>query len=215
MPALSATELTTQIRTLKADITAKMTYQEFLAWCDEDTWAEWVDGEVIMLSPASYRHQDLADFLAMVMRIFAEARGLGVVCSAPFQMKTGPELPGREPDLLFVAREHMQQLKETYLEGAADLVVEIVSPESVLRDRGTKFGEYEMGGVQEYWLIDPERRRADFYVLDAEGYFQRKPPEAQGIYHSQALPGFWLRVDWLWQQPLPQVLDVLRELGVV
>jgi len=41
----------------------KMTYEEFLAWADEDTHAEWIDGEVIFLSPASNRHQDLAEFL--------------------------------------------------------------------------------------------------------------------------------------------------------
>ncbi|HID10572.1 MAG TPA: Uma2 family endonuclease, partial [Candidatus Latescibacteria bacterium] len=118
--------------------TEKMTYEGFLKWCDEDTWAEWVDGEIIVLTPASDKHQDLADFLTAILRIYTEARGLGVVRSAPFQMKTGPELPGREPDILFIAQEHLEQLKETYLEGPADLVIEIASPESRLRDRGEK-----------------------------------------------------------------------------
>ncbi|MFQ5793902.1 MAG: Uma2 family endonuclease [Candidatus Bipolaricaulia bacterium] len=43
--------------------------------------------------------------------------------------------------------------------------IEIISPESRLRDRGEKFAEYEMGGVQEYWLLDPEEKRVDFYML--------------------------------------------------
>jgi Uma2 family endonuclease len=137
------------------------------------------------------------------------------VISAPFQMRLLTPPRGREPDLLFVAREHRDRLKETYLEGPADLVVEIVSPESWLRDRGEKFAEYEMAGVHEYWLLDPERRRSDWYRLDAEGRFRLSEPDAEGIYRSEVIPGFWLRVEWLWQEPLPPVLEILRALGVV
>ncbi len=193
----------------------KLTYEEFLTWCDEDTWAEWVDGEVVVLSPASRRHQDLADFLMAVLRAHVEAKGLGVVLSAPFQMKTGPDLPGREPDLLFVARENLGRLKDRYLEGPADLVVEVVSPESRLRDRGEKFAEYEAGGVREYWLVDPEARQADFYVLGPDGRYDRRRADAAGIYRSEVVEGLWVRPEWLWQDPLPPVLTVLRELGLL
>lgn len=195
--------------------TKKMTYEEFLAWCDEDTWAEWVDGEVIVLSPASRRHEDIRDFLVVVLRAFTEARGLGKVISAPFQMKTRPELPGREPDILFVAKENLERLKETHLDGPADLVVEIASPESRLRDRGEKFAEYEIGGVREYWIIDPDEKRAGFYVLAPDGRYERKKPDGNGLYHSHVLPGLRLKVDWLWQEPLPPVLEMLRELGLI
>lgn len=196
-------------------LTKKLSYEEFLAWCDEDTRAEWVDGEVILLSPASKRHQDLADFLTAILRAFIEVRGLGVVLSAPFQMKTGPDLPGCEPDLLFVAKEHLDRLKENYLDGPADLVVEIVPPESRLRDRGEKLAEYELGGVREYWLLEPEGERADFYILNPDGRYDRHRADPQGIYRSQTIPGFWLRLDWLWQEPLPPVLDVLHELELI
>jgi Uma2 family endonuclease len=65
----------------------KMTYEEFLAWADEDTLAEWVDGEVIMLTLASRRHQNVADFLLRVIGAFVEMQGLGMVISAPFHRK--------------------------------------------------------------------------------------------------------------------------------
>jgi len=194
--------------------TEKLTFEEFLRWCDEDTWAEWEDGEVIVLSPASKRHQDLRGFLEAVMTIYTEQRRLGKVLGAPFLMKTGPELPGREPDLLFIAEGHLKRLKDAYLDGPADLVVEITSPESGERDRGKKFYEYEAGGVREYWLIDPDREQAEFYRLE-EGRYRLVYPDAEGIYRSEVLPGFWLRVDWLWQDPLPPVLEVLRGLELV
>ncbi len=191
-----------------------MSFEEYLEWLDEDTWAEWVDGEVVMLSPANTRHQDIAGFLFSVLRTYAETKGLGKVLSAPFPMKLGAVRRGREPDILFVAKEHIDRLKDTHLDGPADLVVEIVSPDSRLRDRGEKFAEYEAGGVREYWLIDPDEQRADFYVLGEDGRYERRRPQ-EGVYRSEALKGFWLREDWLWQEPLSPTLSVLKELGVL
>jgi len=186
----------------------KMTYEEFLAWADEDTLAEWVDGEVVMYSPASKRHQNIADFLLKVIGTYVESHDLGIVISAPFQMKLER---GREPDLLFVANEHLGRLEETYLDGPAALVVEIVSPDSVERDRGDKFYEYAQGGVTEYWLIDPQIEWAGFYHLEEERYrvaFSGK----EGEYHALVLPDFWLRVEWLWQEPLPSSIRTLAEI---
>jgi Uma2 family endonuclease len=197
------------------DMPQRMTYREFLDWADEDTLAEWVavpgtdKGEVVMTSPASDRHQDLSGFLESVGRSFVELYQLGVIRSAPFQMKL---THGREPDLLFIATEHLDRLRETYLDGPADLVVEIMSPESVGRDRGDKFYEYEAGGVPEYWLIDPQRRRFEVYVLESPARYTLRFEGEKGRYESCRLPGFWLDVAWLWQDPLPHPLEVLGEI---
>jgi Uma2 family endonuclease len=189
----------------------KMTYEEFLAWADEDTLAEWVDGKVVIYSPASKRHQNIADFLLKVMGTYVESHDLGMVISAPFQMKLEH---GREPDVLFVTSEHLDRLKETYLDGPADLVVEIVSPDTMGRDRGDKFYEYAQGGVPEYWLIDPQLQWADFYQLEGERYRVAFSGE-EGEYRALVLPGFWLRVEWLWQEPLPHPLGALAEIASV
>ncbi|MCS7219906.1 MAG: Uma2 family endonuclease [Anaerolineae bacterium] len=189
----------------------KITYEEFLAWADEDTWAEWVDGEVIMVSPASRLHQELAFFLGRVIGLYADLYALGKVLLPPFQMKLARS--GREPDLIFIASQNLERLREAYLDGPADLVVEIVSPESIGRDRGEKFYEYEQAHIPEYWLVDPEVRRAEFYQLGVDGLFHLVPPDSEGIYRSASLPGFWIRVSWLWQNPLPMVEDVLLEIG--
>lgn len=192
-------------------VPTRMTYEEFLAWADEDTLAEWVDGEVIMTSPASKAHQLLNNFLTQTVGVYVNMRALGVWLSAPFQMRLGRS--GREPDLLFVRHDHAERLKRTYLDGPADLVVEIVSPESAGRDRGEKFYEYQAAGIPEYWLLDPEAQRAEFYQLDAQGQYQFAAPDAEGIYRSAVLPGLWLKVSWLWSPP--PVLDVLRTWGLV
>ena len=80
---------------------------------------------------------------------------------------------------------------------------------------GEKFYEYERAGISEYWLIGPQTKRAEFYQLMAAGQYQLMPPDAEGAYRSVVLPGLWLRVEWLWEEPLPHVLDVLRESGLI
>lgn len=164
-----------------------------------------------MTSPASYQHARLCSFLVGLLGFFVESRGLGIVLTAPFQVKLPDS--GREPGVLFLSSEHMDRLKNTYIDGPADLVIEIMSPESAARDRGEKYYEYEAARIPEYWLIDPVRERAEFYRLDPGRQYQPVLPDAEGIYRSEALPGFWLPVAWLWGSPaLPQAL---RRLGLL
>ena len=185
-----------------------MSFEEFLAWADEDAFAEWVDGELLIMSPASADHQRVRDFLLMLMRLFVEAHGLGEVFSAPFLMRLPTRPSGREPDLLFVAAAHADRVRETYLDCPADLAVEIVSPESEARDRGDKLLEYQDAGIPEYWLIDPLRREAVFHRLGDNGRYHPAAIDSDGVYRSDILPGFRLRVAWLWQRPLPPITEV-------
>ncbi|MGQ9627843.1 MAG: Uma2 family endonuclease [Anaerolineae bacterium] len=201
--------------TVKEKPAKKMTFEEFLDWCDEDTLAEWVDGEVIMYSPAARKHQDIVGFLFELLNSYVSLRGLGQVLLSPFIMRLETRPSGREPDLLFIAKENLARLKETYLNGPADLVVEVTSEESASRDRGEKFYEYEAAGVKEYWLLDPERERAEFYQLDEKRRFKALFPDEEGIYRSGVLPGFWMRVSWLWESTLPSTIRVLAEIAGV
>ena len=191
----------------------KISYEEFLEWYDEHH-AEWVDGEIIMGQPATFEHQADSDFLTQLLGLYIQARDLGVLVSAPFQMRLQEQKSGREPDMLFVSKEHVGRIKRTYLDGPADLVIEIISPESVGRDRGDKFVEYEAAGIPEYWLIDPQRRQAEFYRLDNENRYQLVTYGKEGTFHSQVIDGFFLKIDWLWQKPLPKVLPILKEMGI-
>lgn len=187
-----------------------ITYDAFLDAADEDTLAEWVAGTIVMTSPASLRHQEVGAFLQRILATFVDVHAIGSVVMPPFQMK----LPrsGREPDVIFVATVHLDRFTPTYLDGPADLVVEIISPESTRRDRVTKFAEYQDAAIPEYWLIDPHAEQAQFNRLNAEGRYEHIPPDSDGIYRSEVVPGFWLREAWLWQQPLPDTVRTLLEI---
>jgi Uma2 family endonuclease len=192
----------------------RMTYEEYLAWADEDVHAEWVDGEVIVQMPPKEPHQRVVAFLMSLMTLFIQLFTLGRLLPAPFEMRAKPDGSAREPDLLFVAREHLDRLSQERLSGPADLVVEVVSDDSVARDRADKFYEYQDAGVKEYWILDPRpgRERTDFYVLDEKGRSRPVPPESDGRYHSTMLPGFWLQVDWVTSAAPPDVLTALAQI---
>ena len=190
----------------------KMTWEEFLNWADEDTHAEWVNGGLTMTMPAGKRHQDIVYFLLSLLKKYVRAKKLGEVLFAPFLMRIENAPSGREPDILFLQNKNLKRLHETYVEGPSDLVVEVISPESIARDRGDKFIEYEQAKIPEYWLIDPVRTRAEFYVLNRKGHYQLVEPDEKGNYHSQVVDGFWIHVAWLWQDPPPSEEEAYKRI---
>ena len=203
----------TVTRPAPTDAPQRITYEDFLERYN-GVHAEWVEGEVQLMSPVSNVHQRIGNFLFRVISDFVETNDLGEVFQLEFQMKLARERRGREPDLFFVPKAKMVQLQPGFFNGPADLVIEIISPESVERDRVDKFTEYERGGVTEFWLIDPAGQQVNFFLRDADGRFQTVSPDADGIYYSAMLPGFWLRVAWLWQSPPPPLSAVRKEVGL-
>jgi Uma2 family endonuclease len=189
-----------------------MTEAEFDAWLDEDVKAEWVNGEVIVHMPDAPKHNAIAIWLTKVMGLFIDRLNLGVLFGSTVEIR----LPGlrRVPDLCFVVRERQEIVKATRIEGAPDLIVEIVSPDSVERDWRDKYYEYEANGVREYWIIDLNNQRLRAYQRGADGRFA-PIDEADGKIASQVLAGFWVRPSDLWQDPLPSTVTVLQELGVL
>jgi len=210
------TVATPPLETVQAEVKPprkKMTYEEFLAWAlKEEVHAEWVNGEVYIYMPTTPLHQELVVFLTKLLGLFVDLLALGKIYTGPAQMKL-PGGSGREPDVMFIAKEHAARVIENRIDGPADLVIEVVSDDSVTRDREDKFYEYEAAGIPEYWIIDPRsnRRRAYFYQLDAQGRYQPVIVGGDGVYRSKVLPGFWLRVNWLWAEK-PDPLLALAEI---
>ncbi len=165
---------------------------------------EWVEGYVIKMSPAEITHNTLLYYLYQLLSAYFELNPIGRVIGQPFVMRL-PAFPRRrrEPDLLVVLKANLPQLKDTYLDGPADICIEVVSEESTDRDHGEKFKEYEKGGVPEYWILDPLRKESRFYRLDEAGRYIPQNEDSQGFYRTQALPKFALHVPTLWKDSLP------------
>ena len=196
----------------------RMTVAEFFEYAPEDRKAELIDGVFIMPSPASIIHQRLERFLTILLSVFVGARGLGEVLASRVALDLGIEYQAYEPDILFVRQDRRAIIEDQRVAGAPDLVVEILSPGTKTLDRGVKRKVYSQVGVQELWLPDPASPRTS-------RFYQRRSPQADltevrftaGVLHSVAVPGFFLREEWLWPAggEFPNELAVLRELGVI
>lgn len=189
----------------------RMTEAEFESWVGSDTPAEWVDGEVVLMSPTSLVHNRLTVWFVHLLSEYRVRRPVGEVLGPEFTVRLPAQRRRRVPDVLFVARERASLLKPLYLEGAPDLAIEIVSADSQSRDRREKFVEYEKAGVREYWIVDPLSQTVEAYMLHAGAFVLIS--EVGGFIASTVLPDFRLKPDWLWQEPLPAVSGVLREMG--
>lgn len=128
----------------------RMSYEAYLNWEYEGRLTEWIDGEVIIHVPPRDEHQRVIEFLDRLIGIFVELMNIGMVRVAPFTMRALPDGPAREPDLFFLASENLHRLASKELNGPADLVIEIISDDSIVRDRDEKFHEYQAAGVREY-----------------------------------------------------------------
>lgn len=190
----------------------RMTGEEFDAWCNEQVRAEWVDGEVILVSPSNIPHADLNLWLASLMRSVAEIDDAGRVLLDTL-VRLDNLNQRREPDILFISRSREWIIQHTHIDGPPDIVMEIVSPDSPVRDWHDKYLAYEQSGVREYWVIDPSALRVEAYALGRDRKFKVIRPVA-GCIRSKVLRKFYIRPSWLWQSPLLKTSAVLKELGV-
>jgi Uma2 family endonuclease len=181
--------------------------QEYL-----DVWAErhyeWVNGELIALSPVKLEHNNTLLYLIRLLDVYLAFRPIAQFVIEPFMLSLG-EGRYREPDLMLILSEgSVGRLTDTAVIGAADLCIEVVSAESVRRDYAVKRGEYERAGVREYWIIDPERQTAVFNRLDTDRRYAVIDPDAGEVYTTPLLPGLRVHIPTLWTHPLPNLGEV-------
>jgi Uma2 family endonuclease len=185
-----------------------MSYEDWLAWSSESRQSEWEDGHALPFPPPTLTHARARHVVVLALGLFVEQGRFGLLLMAPVEMR----LPrsAREPDILFVAAANRSRLTEVRLVGPADLVVEIVSDDSVGRDRVRKFAEYAENGVREHWIGDPRPGRGvlEGFALGAGGY-ESIPPDPAGWIPSRVVPGFRFDPTWF-NGDEPDVLAALR-----
>ena len=200
---------------------AKVTFEQFLELDSGERHLELVGGYIVEMASITAEHTILCFFLIKISEEFASQTESCRILGDPFVMYSTIKKPhgkrehGRAPDLMFIAKKNLHRVKSNYLDGPADLVIEIISPGSKRTDKEDKFREYEAGGVPEYWYFDPKAKEAKFFLLDANGKYQPVEPDADGIVHSATIEGFWIKTEWLWRNPKPSVIEVLKAWGLI
>jgi Uma2 family endonuclease len=146
------------------------TYAEFERLPDDGKRYEVIAGELVVSPSPRPKHQRASVRLTFALEGFTQAHGLGEIYAAPTDLllSDGDYLV---PDLLFVRRERAEIVSERGIEGAPDLVIEVISPSTALRDRGIKRERYALFGVPLYWVVDVELRQIEVYRL-AESLYE-------------------------------------------
>jgi len=190
------------------------TEEDFEAWCDEDTKAEYIDGKVIVDGPELMMHAGACTCLGCLLELFTGKHDLGdVFATEKVQVRLRSGLR-RSPDIIFITKTRTDIIREYFIDGAPDLVVELVSPDSVIRDWHEKYIEYEAAGIPEYWLIDQPQQRATLYALgDDQRYHPVLPKD--GKFYSKVLPGFWVKMEWFWQDSQFDTYEMAKEIGII
>lgn len=182
---------------------------EFYSGNGEDSRCEYLGGVSVVREPASDGHEDLNAFLLALLRTYLEESGQGLVRGSRFPMRLD-ESWSPEPDLMVVREARRHLMGRRWLEGPADLVIEIASAGAPRADLRLKLPRYRQASVPEIWLIDPRTRSVRVETLTDTGY--RTVTVTAGRLDAAPLPGFWIDVAWLWREPLPRVLSCLRQI---
>jgi Uma2 family endonuclease len=140
------------------------TYAEFARLPDDGNRYEVIAGELEVTPSPRPKHQDLVGALAELLRPFVRRHRLGKIYPGPIDVLFA-EGDYLVPDLVFVRREQLGTVTDRGVESAPDLVVEVLSRSTAVRDRGVKRERYAHYGVSEYWIIDLDRRRVEVYRL--------------------------------------------------
>ena len=139
----------------------KLTVRDYMSIPDsDDRRFELIDGELILAPSPVTQHQRISRNLVRVLDEFVVSRNLGELFYAPMDVVLS-EHDVFQPDILFISNSRLQIIGDRNIQGAPDLVIEVLSPSTEGRDRGIKLEQYLKYGVREYWIIDPENKTCE------------------------------------------------------
>ncbi len=153
-----------------------------------------IGGQLIMTPPPIPYHQEVLRKLGFKILVFLEKKELGHLYYAPLDVYFS-DSDVYQPDIIFIQKEREAIIGETKIEGAPDMVIEILSPSTAYYDLRNKFRTYEKHGVSEYWIVDPGQRRIEVYENKGEKFNIYMEAEGEGSISSKILEGFRIAVD--------------------
>jgi Uma2 family endonuclease len=158
-----------------------------------DQKIEFIDGEVVLHSPARNRHLDVSGNVFQLLKTFVSIHRLGQVkfekCLCVFPRND------YEPDIVFFGPAKSASFTPNTMKfPVPDLAVEVLSQSTEARDRGVKFEDFASNGVEEYWIINADEMIVEQYLLE-EGEFSRIMKSASGMLTSRVLAGFTISIE--------------------
>lgn len=165
----------------------KTTYADYLK-IDDNNRYEVFNGELRMVPAPSTDHQFISRDLGFLVWNFVNKKGLGEVLDAPIDVVFDDD-EVYQPDIVFIKRDRQGIIERDAIHGVPDLVMEIVSPSSVFYDTVEKKEIYRKYGVSEYWLIFPDEKAIEVFVLEKGDYQEFCRFKKNGCVRSKMLEG--------------------------
>lgn len=158
-------------QTEQLPVQGQWTYDDYALLPDDGKRYEVIRGELYMSAAPRPLHQRVMTRLAFFLEGYLEESNLGTAFVAPIDVLL-PEKLGDpvQPDILIVRSDRLHIIGETFIEGAPDLAIEVLSPSNPAHDRSLKYELYPEVGVTEYWIIDPDERMVEVHVLRGGAY---------------------------------------------
>ena len=174
--------------------TTKMTYEQYCLLPDDGKQYEVIDGELFMTPAPKPRTQRIVLRLAEELSRFVRENSLGEVFVAPVDVILDQHTV-LEPDVLFISAARLSIVKEEAIEGAPDLVVEVLSPSTFYKDLRKKMTAYSQFGVQEYWIVDLETETIEIYARRDDKLQLAQKFSSGDAVESALLPGLRLVIN--------------------
>jgi len=181
-----------------AEVIPRLSYEEFRQLPDDGKRYELIHGEVHVSPAPNTRHQLVQITLSSSLFQYLQESRAGIVLTAPIDVRLGDEL-SVQPDIVYVSSSRTEIIREDFVDGAPDLVVEILSPSTAKHDRATKLGIYSQAAVPEVWLLDPVAKTVELLKLQGNKYLVDSVLAGGQILKSSLFPG--------WELPLERLFD--------
>jgi len=170
----------------------KATRKHFYEIVEENRKMEFINGEIYYHSPVRLWHNQASGFIYQMLDAYVRRNKLGQVGIEKLLVSLTRN--DYEPDVCFWSAEKAAHFKPRQAQfPVPDFVAEVLSESTAKNDRGVKYQDYESHGVQEYWIVDPEKQILEQYVLNADGY-ELHMKSGDGVVHSTAISGFSIPV---------------------
>ena len=179
--------------------TGKMTYADYAAMPDDGHRYQVIEGKLTMTPAPNMLHQEALANLFRLVDDHVRGAGLGKVLFAPCDVVLSDENVV-QPDLLFISKERLNIITDANVQGAPDLVVELLSPGTANLDRTRKRDLYARFGVREYWLVSPEAGTAEVLVLRKAAFERLGLHGAGDGVTSEVLSGLSFKTDVVFEE---------------
>src|SRR3990170_8441429 len=165
----------------------KYTYEDYLK-TPKDKRYELIDGELLMTPSPTPSHQRVSRKLEFILESIITKNNLGEIFYAPCDVYLDDENVV-QPDILFISHDRRDIIGKKNIQGAPDLVVEIISENSVYRDMVQKKRLYARFGVEEYWIVIPDEEEIEVYTLKDNKYQLCRTYNKGDTFKSPSLKG--------------------------